>query len=145
MIPFYVMLLGILAARVLGLLGWSGLADWATATRIGLGAMFLFTGVAHFGRERDDLIRMVPPVLPRPDVLVTFTGLAELAGGVGLLIPAASRWAAWGLVLLLIAVFPANLYAARTDHRIEGRAHTRMAFRAPLQVLWIGLLLWIAG
>jgi uncharacterized membrane protein len=145
MIPLYVMLAGVLVARGLGALGWGALADWTAATRIGLAAMFLFTGVAHFGRERADLVRMVPPEFPRAELLVTLTGLAELIGAAGLLLPPVSRWAAWSLVALLVAVFPANLYAARTGHRIAGRQHTPLMLRAPLQVLWIGLLLWVAG
>jgi uncharacterized membrane protein len=142
MLPFYVMLAAILAARGLGALGWSPLDDWRVATRTGLSMMFFFTAAAHFApKTRGDLIRMVPPALPAPDALVTLTGLAELAGAVGLLTPLA-RWAAYGLVLLLVAMFPANIYAARTGHTIGGRPHTRMTLRLPLQLLWIALLWW---
>ncbi|MEU3959842.1 DoxX family protein [Streptomyces buecherae] len=56
---------------------------------------------------------MVPPRLPRPDLLVTLTGGLEIAGAIGLLIPALSRWAAAGLALLMIGMFPANVSAAR--------------------------------
>ena len=142
MIPFYVMLGGIAVARGLGALGWSLLDDWQMATRVGLAVMFVFTGAAHFTRTRQDLIRMVPPLLPSPGALVTLTGIAELAGAVGILLPTVARWAAYGLILLLVALFPANVYASRIGHRIGGRPHTRMAFRLPLQVLWIGLLWW---
>jgi uncharacterized membrane protein len=142
MVPFYVMIAGILAARGLGAVGWSPLDDWKIATRCGLSLMFFFTAAAHFSpRTRVDLIRMVPPSLPRPDLLVTLTGLAELAGAIGLL-TAIAPLAADGLMLLLVALFPANIYAARIDHRIGGRPHTRMVVRAPLQLLWIGLLWW---
>jgi len=85
---------------------------------------------------------MVPPQFPNPGALVTLTGIAELAGAVGLLVPAVARWAAYGLILLLIALFPANVYASRIGHRIGGRPHTPMVFRLPLQLLWIGLLWW---
>jgi uncharacterized membrane protein len=61
---------------------------------------------------------------------------------VALLIPALARWAALGLMLMLVAVFPANVYAARIAHTIAGRPHTPLRWRAPLQVLWIGLLWW---
>jgi uncharacterized membrane protein len=141
-IPFYVMIAGIAAARVVGAIGWQPLDDWRIATRAGLAVMFIFTGVAHFTATRADLVRMVPPWLPNPALLVTLTGIAELAGAIGLLMPAAAPWAAYALIVLLIAMFPANLYAARIGHRIAGRPHTRLALRLPLQLLWMALLGW---
>ncbi len=142
MIVFYVMVAGILVARGAGALGVAALADWPSATRAGLAVMFVFTGVAHFTRTRADLVRMVPPQLPSPELLVTLTGLAELAGAAGLLIPAFATPAALALIVLLVAMFPANIYADRTNHRIGGRPHTPMVLRLPLQLLWIGLLWW---
>jgi len=143
MLPFYVMAAAILIARIAGALGWGWLDDWQAATRAGLAIMFAFTGMAHFfARTRGDLIRMVPPPLPYPGVLVTLTGVAELAGAIGLLIPGVARWAAYALMLLLVTMFPANIYAARIGHHIGGRPHTAMALRLPLQLLWIGLLWW---
>ena len=142
MLPFYVMLVAILAARGLGALGWPPLGDWQAATRVGLSMMFFFTAAAHFApKTRADLIRMVPPMFPMPAALVTLTGAAELAGAVGLLTPLA-RWAAYGLMALLVAMFPANVHAARVGHTIGGVPHTRMALRLPLQLLWIALLWW---
>ena len=70
--------------------------------------------------------------------------MAELAGAVGLAIPWTSPWAAYALILLLVTMFPANIYAARTGHTIAGRPHTRMMLRVPLQLIWIGLL-WYAS
>jgi uncharacterized membrane protein len=144
MIPLYVMLGTVAVARGLGALGWSLLDDWQMATRVGLAVMFVFTGAAHFVSTRQDLIRMVPPQLPNPGVLVTLTGIAEFAGAFGLLVPAVARWAAYGLILLLVVMFPANVYASRIGYRIGGRLHTPMVLRLPLQVFWIGLLWWSA-
>ena len=142
MLPFYVLVAATLAARGLGALGWPPLDDWRVATRCGLSMMFFFTAAAHFApRTRGDLIRMVPPPLPRPDLLVTLTGAAELAGAIGLLTTYAP-FAAYGLMLLLVAMVPANVYAARIDHRIGGRPHTPLVLRAPLQIFWIALLWW---
>jgi uncharacterized membrane protein len=138
------MLGAILAARGVGALGWEPLGSWHTATRVGLALMFVFTAAAHFNRMRADLIRMVPPQLPNPAALVTFTGVVELAGAVGLLVPAVSRWAALGLILLLLALFPANVHAARTGLTIGGRPATALVVRLPMQLLWIGLLWWSA-
>jgi uncharacterized membrane protein len=143
-IVLYVMLGGILAARAAGALGVAVLDSWVVSTRVGLALMFVFTGIAHFTRTRADLVRMVPPALPNPELLVTLTGIAELAGATGLLISPLARMSAWALAALLVAMFPANVYASRTSHTIGGRPHTPMVIRAPLQVLWIALLLWSA-
>src|SRR5262245_2674855 len=80
---------------------------WWTALRIALAAMFLLTASAHWGKRRADLIRMVPAAFSRPDLLVTITGICEIAGAIGLLIPGLAPIAAIGLALLLIAMFPA--------------------------------------
>lgn len=144
MIVLYVMLGGILTARAAGALGVTALHSWSLATRAGLALMFVFTGIAHFNRTRQDLVRMVPPALPRPDLLVTLTGIAELAGAVGLMVPSLARASAWALAALLAAMFPANIHASRTEHTIAGRPHTPMVIRAPLQVFWIALLIWSA-
>jgi len=143
-IVLYVMVAGILAARGAGALGVIALDGWPVATRAGLALMFVFTGVAHFTRTRQDLVRMVPPSLPSPELLVTLTGVAEIAGAIGLLVPVTARVSAWALAALLAAMFPANVHASRTQHTIGGRPHTPMIIRAPLQMLWIALLLWPA-
>ncbi|WEV24028.1 DoxX family protein [Streptomyces sp. 71268] len=108
--PFVALVVGFCAARLAGLLGVSALDAWYPALCVGLAVMFLFTALAHFHpAPRADLIAMVP----RPDLLVTLTGGLEIAGAIGLLVPALSRWAAAGLALLMIALFPANVSAAR--------------------------------
>ena len=144
MIPFLVMLGVILVARAIGAIGVEHVDSWQAATRIGLAVMFFFTAVAHFNRMRPDLIRMVPPQLPNPAALVTLTGIAELLGAIGLLLPAVSHWAALALALLLVAMFPANVHAARSGTTLGGRPATRLALRLPMQLIWIGLLLWLA-
>ena len=71
------------------------------SARAALATMFLFTAASHFAPMRKDLIAMVPPSLPRPGLLVFLTGIAELAGAVGLLVPPVTwLWAACGLILL---------------------------------------------
>ena len=73
---------------------------------------------------------------------MTVTGIAEFAGAVRLVVPALAPWTAYLLIVLLVAMFPANLYAAKIGHRIAGRPHTRLGVRLPLQLLWIALLGW---
>lgn len=138
MAPLIFLALGTLLARAAGLLGVAALDGWSPALRAGLALMFLVTGLAHFGaRRRGDLIAMVPPRLPRPDLLVTVTGLAELAGAAGLLVPATAPWAAGCLAILLLAMFPANVHAARAGLTIAGKKVTALGPRTVLQVVFV--------
>jgi uncharacterized membrane protein len=101
-----------LALRTAGAAGARRLRSWPVALRGGLATMFVMTGMAHFVGLRAELIHMVPPALPNPGLLVTITGLLELAGAVGLLLRPTAPWAAAGLTALLVGLFPANVYAA---------------------------------
>ena len=86
--------------RVLGALGVAALQTWLSSARWAVSTMFLFTAISHFAPMKKDLIAMVPPFLPRPDVLVFVAGVAEVAGAVGLLIPHTRLLAAYGLIPL---------------------------------------------
>ena len=114
MAPMLTLLPGSVVARVVGWLGVDYVDSWPRSVAVGLAAMFVLTGVAHFVQPlRGDMIAIVPPRLPAPALLVTVTGVLELLGAVGLLIPATRVAAAGCLVLLMFAMFPANVYAAR--------------------------------
>ena len=134
MAPLLTLLLGSLAARVVGWLGVDYVDTWPRAIAVGLAAMFVLTGVAHFVQPlRGDMIAIVPPRLPAPALLVTITGVLELLGAVGLLIPATRVAAAVCLFLLMVAMFPANVYAARMPHpprSITSRLDVRTAEEA---------------
>lgn len=82
------------------------------ALRGGVLAMFALTGASHFVGMRADLIEMVPAWLPHPDLIVTITGVLELAGAIGMLIRPLLPWAGLGLSLLLAGMFPANVSLA---------------------------------
>jgi uncharacterized membrane protein len=75
------------------------------------GPLFVFTGVLHF-RIPKVYERIVPPYLPAPRTLVYASGVAEIAGGAGLMVPRWRRRAGWWLIATLVAVFPANLHMA---------------------------------
>ena len=124
-----------LALLAAGALGVRRLRPWPVALRGGLAAMFVLTGVAHFVGMRDELIAMVPSFLPAPEIIVTITGLLELAGAVGLLIPRTAALAAGGLTLLLIAMFPANVQLALTSTDLEPLQE--LAPRTLLQVVFV--------
>lgn len=142
MAPLIALLAGSLTARIVGLLGVTALDGWQPALRIGLALMFLLTGYAHFAAShRRDLIAMVPPALPRPALLVTVTGVLELAGALGLLVPATARWAAAGLALLMLAMFPANVSAARRGLTLAGRPVTRLGPRLVEQGVFLAAAL----
>ena len=96
-----------------------------------LAAMFLFAASAHFTRTREDLVAMVPRAFPNPGLLVSVTGVLEALGAVGLLIPATRGLAGLCLVLLLVALLPANVSAARRGVPMRGRAPTPLRVRIP--------------
>jgi uncharacterized membrane protein len=124
--------------RALEMAGVAVFQSWILSARVALAVMFLFTATSHFTPMRKDLIAMVPPGLPRPDLLVLLTGIAELAGAIGLLIPATRYLAAWGLMVLMAAMLPANISAAKRGVLLRGQPATRLWVRIPMQVLFIG-------
>jgi uncharacterized membrane protein len=114
--PLIVLIVVSLAVRLIGWVGPDSLDSWPTALAIGLGlaAMFALTASAHFTQpRRAALIATVPPSLPGRDRLVDLTGVLEIAGVVGLLLPATRPYAAGCLFVLLVLMFPANVSAAR--------------------------------
>jgi uncharacterized membrane protein len=106
-----------------------------------LAAIFVVAGVLHFVIT-DSYVGVMPPYLPWPRELVLVSGACEIAGGLGLLVPGVRRAAGWGLVLLLVAVWPANLQMY-VDARAEGAAgwyQVLLLLRLPLQP---GIVYWV--
>jgi uncharacterized membrane protein len=137
MVPLIALVVVTLAARGGGWLGWEYTATWPAAAAVGLAAMFVVTGVAHFVQpRRNGLVAIVPPKLPQPGLLVTVTGVLELLGAVGLLIPATRVTAAVCLALLMVAMFPANVYAAGAK-RSEHAPSTPLVPRTLMQLLFL--------
>lgn len=115
---------------------------WKDATRIGLAVMFVFTAASHFSSLKYDLAAMIPPPLTGALWVIYITGILEFAGAMGLLTRSVRRPAAWGLIALLVGMFPANVYAAVSGVTLGGNPPTALLFRAPLQVFWICTLWW---
>jgi uncharacterized membrane protein len=99
--------------------------------RLLLAGSMVAIGLVHF-LSPAGFVSIVPPWLPAPLVLVLVSGFFEIAGGVGLLIPRVRRAAGIGLILLYLAVFPANIHMAASDVQPTG-------FHIPEIVLWIRL------
>ncbi|MFF1877458.1 DoxX family membrane protein [Leifsonia sp. NPDC058230] len=117
--------------------------------RIALACVFVVMGVVHFlPRPRRVMARMIPPRMRRdgmlrPSVLVAVTGVCEIAGGIGLLVPATRVPAAIALAVFLVAVFPANAYAARHPEGF-GRLATPLVPRLIGQLVLIALCIIVA-
>jgi uncharacterized membrane protein len=104
--------------------------------------LFLTTGTLHFLRP-SDYTSIVPPQFGHAALLVAISGVAELAGGIGLLIPATRNAAGIGLIVLLIAVWPANWYMALAANHFAAVAPAWVIWlRVPIQLL---LIWWIAA
>ncbi len=140
--PLILLIAALLVLRAAGALGVAPLADWPTAARFALAVMFAFTAAAHFGRQKVSLVRMVPSWMPSPTWVVAITGVLELLGGLGLLLPVTAPLAGSCLALLLVAMFPANVKAAREQIVIDGKPATPLWFRSLVQVAFVATLLW---
>lgn len=137
MVPFIVLIALFVLLSALDRFHIFAAYGWWTSLRLALSGMFLLTASAHWGKRRPDLIRMVPPVLPRPELLVTVTGILEILGAIALMIPSVTHFAAFGLSLLLMAVFPANVHAARQCLTIAGRQVPALLPRMLLQIVFL--------
>jgi uncharacterized membrane protein len=111
--------------------------------RIFLSIALIIVGITHFIRP-EQYARIVPPQLPYPFELVYISGFFEVLGGVGLLIPSVSVAAAWGIIALFIAVFPANINQAINSIPIDGIPHHPLLywFRLPFQAVLIAWAWW---
>jgi uncharacterized membrane protein len=110
-------------------------------SRIITAVYFTFAGVMHFIRT-GFFTSIVPPQLSHPLALVYISGVFEILGGIGLLVPKSRRFAGKGLILLLLAVFPANIYMfTKTHHMLGASLHTiLLGIRLPLQFVLIALV-----
>ena len=107
-----------------------------------MAALYVVAGINHFVRPRM-YVKIIPPYLPAPEMLNYVAGAAEVMLGVGLLFSATRPWAAWGIVALLVAVFPANLYMYQ--HNTFGIPSWVLLVRLPLQLVLIAWAWWYTG
>ncbi|MBD2315119.1 DoxX family protein [Desertifilum sp. FACHB-1129] len=107
-----------------------------------LAVAIIIVGITHFLRP-EQYAKIVPPPYP-PLASVYLSGFFEILGGIGLTVPFVSVAAAWGLIALFIAVFPANIYMTLHNIPIEGIPHSQLLYilRLPFQIVLIAWAYW---
>ena len=106
-----------------------------------LGLVFIVAGVMHFVAPAS-YAQIIPTWLPNAPLLVTVSGVAEILGGVGVLLPSTRRAAGWGLIALLVAVFPANVQMLLMAHRNGASMLWQAVLVARLPFQWL-LIRWV--
>ena len=142
MASLFVLLVSLIILRGVGLLGVERLSSWREAGRGALVIMFLFTGTSHFTSMKYDFAAMIPDPLPNGLWVIYLTGVFEIAGAIGLLIPQTRKLAGICLILLLVAMFSANVNAALNEIPLGGQDPTPLWLRTPTQLLYIGMVWW---
>lgn len=144
-----VLLVALAALCGLGMLGVRRFATWPSAAAHALAIMLFMTATAHFVPggvtampAHDDLVAMVPPLVPFPSLVVHLTGVLEILGALGLIITRTRRAAGYCLALLFVVLLPGNIYAATAEVPFAGEQASPLWQRIPEQVLYIGAALW---
>lgn len=117
-----------------------------TAARILLAAVYLVAGIAHLTRPAG-FLAIAPSWVPMPETVIAMTGVAELAGAIGLMLPRLRHLAGIGLALYALCVWPANINHAINDIPLGG-IHLSWWYHGPrlaLQPLIIWWALWVGG
>lgn len=111
-----------------------------TISKFVLAIFMIGAGIMHFVNPTF-FLKIMPPYLPLHNELVLLSGVCELLLGILLLVPAYSRWAAWGIIALLIAVFPANLHVFQHQELLQAPPLVHL-LRLPLQGIFILWAYW---
>ena len=112
------------------------LGFWKKLVLFGLATFFIYFGLDHFINP-DFYLSIMPPSFPLHEEAIYISGFFEIVGGVGVLIPRFRKIAGWGLVALLIAVYPANIYMAITPEAFPDIPVEMLYFRLVLQFLFL--------
>ena len=142
MVPFYIFVISSLLLRGVGWLGVPYLNSWQQAVRVALTITFLFTGATHFTEMKQDYAAMIPSPFPKSLWLIYLTGILEIAGAIGLLLPRVRGIAGVCLIVLLVALFPANINAALNNIPFRGQPPTALWLRALIQICFIVAIWW---
>ncbi len=109
---------------------------WRKLSLFGLSLFFIYFGIDHFINP-EFYLSIMPPAFPFHAEAVYISGFFEILGGTCVLIPSLRRKAGWGLIALLICVYPANIYMAITPEAFPEISIELLYFRLPLQFLFI--------
>jgi len=142
MMPFYIFAISSLLLRGVGWLGVPYLNSWQQAVCVALTITFLFTGATHFTGMKQDYAAMIPSPFPKSLWLIYLTGILEIAGAIGLLLPRVRGIAGVCLIVLLVALFPANINAALNNIPFRGQPPTALWLRALVQICFIVAIWW---
>jgi len=115
-----------------------------TSQRIALllvSVFFCFAGISHF-TSPDFFVAIVPPYLPAPLALVYVSGVFEILGGLGVLLPRTRRVAGYGLLALLVAVYPANVHMALNPDQFSDISPAALYARLPMQFVFAAAVWW---
>lgn len=102
---------------------------------------YIVNGLNHFANQ-ETYLKIMPPYVPWHKALVMLSGAAEIILGLMLFIPSLTRFASWGIILLLIAIFPANLHMALNSHLYSSLRPITLYLRLPLQLVFIAWAFW---
>ena len=110
-------------------------------SRCVFGGLFVAAGANHF-LNKPFYVRIMPPSIPWPQLMVELSGACEIVLGAALFWPRWRRWAAWGLIALLATVFPANVYMAQHPERFPEFKPALLWGRLPFQAVFMVWAYW---
>jgi len=143
MTVFFIIIVLAIILQLAAKIGLNPQKNFRRNARIATGIAFIFTGVSHFIIP-EKFMEMMPSVLPAPLFLIYLSGVFEILGGIGLIISSTKQLAAIGLIVLLLAVFPANIYVAVNNVQLGGFMNYEVYqwLRLPMQFVLIGWVWW---
>ena len=146
MTVFFIIIVAAIILQLAARAGLNPLKNFRDNARVATGAAFILTGVSHF-LIPGKFLEMMPPFLPAPVFLIYLSGVFEIVGGGALMFSKTKRLAAIGLMLLLLAVFPANVYVALNNVQLGGFMNYSIYqwLRLPMQFVLIVWVWWCGG
>ena len=145
MTVFFMIIIPAVILQIAAKLGINPQQRFRDNARTATGIAFILTGVSHFVIP-GKFMEMMPSFLPAPVFLIYLSGVLEILGGIGLLMSSTKHLAALGLILLLLAVFPANIYVALENVQLGGFMNYAIYqwLRLPMQFVLMAWVWWTA-
>jgi uncharacterized membrane protein len=143
MTVFLIIIILAIILQTAAVIGLNPQKNFRDNARVATGIAFIFTGVSHF-LIPGKFMEMMPPFLPAPEFLIYLSGVFEILGGIGLMISGTKKLATMGLILLLLAVFPANIYVALKNIQLGGFMNYALYqwLRLPMQFVLMAWVWW---